>query len=264
MCKRPLSMILVLCLACSGLFGCASKYGEQTTNVVLHHDCYEPIQRLRDEEYRVAKTTAGVAVAGGLLGALVGALRGGTKGAVAGAAAGVALGGAGGYFYAVQEQSKDENARMAHYMRDLNGDISGLNIATASARMAIQCYTQKFDSGLAQYKKQTITREQFEASYIEIKSGVDEAQRILGTVIISAQENDAKYKAAISEEEKLQPTSVAVAPKPGKTQAKKQPAPGALNEVKAKQASYKASIADAEKTQKEADEFRKRMDAHMS
>ena len=266
--QRSLLAILVLCLACSGSFGCASKYGEQTTKVVLFPDCYEPIQTLRNEEHRVAKTTASAAVGGGLLGALLGGLTGGTRGAVAGAVVGAAAGGAGGYFYAVNKQSKNTNARMARYMQDLNGDISDLTIVTASARMAIQCYQQKFETRLALYKENAISREQLEASYTEIRSGVDEAQRILGRVVISAQEGDARYKAAIDEEEKRRPRNLADEPRRDEIQSYKQPQKtpksGSLGEVKAKQASYQTSIANAQKTQKEAEDFNARMLENMS
>ena len=276
--------MLVICLACIGLSGCASKYGEQTAIVKSFPDCYEPIQTLRNEENRVAKTTVGGAVAGGILGAVIGGLTGGTRGAIAGAVAGGVAGGVGGYAYAVNKQSSDENARMARYMQDLNGDISGLNIATASARMSIQCYQQKFDMRLAQYKEKTITREELQTSYVEIKSGVDEAQRILGKVILTAQESDAKYQAAIDAEEKRaapqpqpqsqpqrapaepkrykQPQQQPVSQKPAAQQSTAQS--GSLGEVKAQQASYQAGIADAQKAQREAEDFSARMAENMS
>jgi len=273
------SMILLLAV-CLGLSGCASKYGEQTAIVAMYSDCYEPIRVLRAEEHRVAQTTAGAAVAGGLIGALVGGLTGGARGAIAGGISGAAAAGTLGYFTAVQSKNKDENARMARYMQDLDGDISGLNIATASARMAIQCYEQKFEMRLAQYKEKAITREQLEVSYKEIKSGVDEAHRILGKVIVTAQESDAKYQAAINEEAKLQkpepqpvsqpapqaatrqvsrpPSKQAPQPEP------QQPQPNSFGAVKAKQVGYQTSIADAQKAQKEAEEFNLRMAENMS
>ena len=275
--QRSLVVILVLCLASLGLSGCASKYGEQTAIVQSYPDCYEPIRTLRKEEHRVARTTAGAAVGGGILGAVVGGLTGGTRGAIQGATVGALAGGAGGYFYAVNQQSKDENARMARYLQDINGDISGLNIATASARMSIQCYEQKFSMSLAQYKEKTLSREQLEASYKEIKSGVDEAQRILGRVIVSAQESDERYRAAIHEEEKKAQPQAQAQPQPRPRQAAPQrqaarqqpapapaPAPGSLDEVKARQVSHQTSIADAQKAQKEAEDFSARMAENMS
>ena len=272
--KRPLIIALLVCLAGSGLSGCASKYGEQTAVVKLHADCYDPIKALRAEEHRVAKATAGGAVAGGILGAVVGGLTGGTRGAIAGAVAGAAVGGASGYFIAVSKQNKDENARMARYLQDLEGDISSLTVATASARMAIQCYEKKFETSLAQYKEKAITREQLQESYTEIKSGLDEAQRILGTVIVSAQEGDAKYQAAITEEEKQlqQPASSRQQAQPQRRQTQyspnsPKPAPaqastsGSLDNVKAKQASYQSSIAETQKTQEDGKNASARIDA---
>lgn len=275
--QRSLIVILMVCLA--SLSGCASKYGEQTAIVNLYSDCYEPIQTLRSEEHRVAKTTAGGAVAGAILGAVVGGLTGGTRGAVAGAVIGGVAGGTTGYFYSVHQQNKSENARMARYLQDLDGDISGLTIATASARKAIQCYGQKFDMRLAQYKEKAITREQLEESYTEIKSGLDEAQRILGKVLLSAQESDAQYQAALDEEEKLrQPGAAQAEPerynrRSHQRPARQTPRPSAqeqtsqtssLGEVKAKQASYRAEIADNQKAQDELDDLKARMAENMS
>lgn len=272
--QRSLVLLLVVCL---GFSGCASKYGEQTAIVVEYSDCYEPIRTLRAEENRVAKTTAAIAVAGGILGGVLGGLRGGIKGAILGAAGGAAAAGTLGYFVAVQQKSKDENARMAHYLQDLNGDISGLDIATASARRAIQCYEEKFEMRLAQYKEKAISREQLEESYKEIKSGVDEAQRILGKVIVTAQESDGRYQAAINEEEKrpLSNTQANLTNRPkrtggkqpqngGEKQSPPEPPKGSLDEVKTTRLSYQTSIADAQKSQKEAEDFSARMAENMS
>jgi plasmid maintenance system killer protein/uncharacterized protein YceK len=257
MTMRSLVAVLVLCLASLGLSGCASKYGQQTTKVELYPDCYEPIKQLRSSENSVAGKTIGGAVGGGLLSFATCALinRGGSNCAGA-AVAGAIAGGTAGYFYAVQQKSADENARMAHYLQDLDGDISNLNIATASARMSIQCYEKKFNVSLAQYKKKEISREQLDASYKEIKSGVDESSRILGQIIDTAQKNDALYVAAINEEEKLQPSRQQ--PVKRATQTK------SLGDVKVAQASYKASIADAQKAQKSADNFSAKMAENMS
>ena len=121
---------------------------------------------------------------------------------------------------------------------------------------------------LAQYKEKAISREALEASYKEIKSGIDEAQRILGKVILTAQESDARYQAAIDEEEKRRhgSSSVAVAQERGKVQSaqKPTPKPSSLGEVKAKQASYQASVADAQKVKKEVADFDAKMAANMS
>ena len=251
----------MVCLVSLGLSGCTSKYGEQTAIVKSYSDCYAPIQKLRNEEHRVAKQTAGGAVAGALVGGLIGGLAGGGRGAAVGAVSGAAVGGAGSYYFSVRQQSKNENIRMARYMQDIKGDISGLNIATASARMSIQCYEKKFETSLARYKAKTISREQFQDSYKEIKSGVDEAHRILGVIISSAQEQDAQYKQALDEEEKLHqmPAKAARGGSPPPAPIKR----SSLNEVKRTQTSYQTSISNAQKTQKEAEDFNARMAENM-
>ncbi|MDR2604184.1 MAG: hypothetical protein LBC55_02385, partial [Desulfovibrio sp.] len=54
------------------LSGCASKYGEQTTQVNYYPDCYAPIKDLRSSEYATAKSAGAGAAVGAVLGALVG------------------------------------------------------------------------------------------------------------------------------------------------------------------------------------------------
>ena len=246
--QRSLVAILMLCLASVGLSGCASTYGKQTTKVELYPDCYEPIKTLRKEENRPVNSAVTGAAAAGFFTLATCAIinRDVSASCVGQAAVSAAAGATAGYFLGVQQKSRDENSRMAYYLQDIEGDISGLNIATASARMSIQCYQKKFDASLAQYKKKSISREQLEASYKEIKSGLDESQRILGKVIESAQESDARYMAAIQEEEKLASRSAS------------------FKQVKSKQASYKASIADAQKAQKSLDNFSARMAENMT
>ena len=263
MLQRSLAAILILCIACSGLSGCASKYGAPTTEVKHYHTCYAPIQRLRDEEHRVTRT---VAVSATLTGAVIFTLclaRGGDaiRCSIL-AAAGAAGAGTAAYFLAVQNQNKNQNARMAQYLQDLNGDISGLNIATASARMAIQCYWEQFEILVAQYRERGLTgvqlRKQVEASesYKEISSGIDEAQHILGKVIVSAEKSDKMYQEAIAQETKQQQQGQDSQPSVA------QP-PKEIDKVKAAQVNYKTSIEDAEKASRELKEFRGKMAAHM-
>ncbi|MDR2934885.1 MAG: hypothetical protein LBV70_03255 [Candidatus Adiutrix sp.] len=252
---RSLVAVLVLGLAGLGLSGCASKYGKQTTAVNLYPDCYEPIKKLRDEEKRVANTTIASAAGAGAATMAI-CLITKSDNCLPKALAVAATTGALGYFSAVQQRSQDETARMAQYMQDLDGDISNLNIATASARMSIQCYQKKFNTSLAQYKKKAISREELDASYREIKSGVNESQGILGRVIVNAQKSDELYAAAINEEEKL---------KTGRGQTgQRAPQSKSLDDVKVARTSYKASIEEARKTQKELDDFSARMAENMS
>ncbi|MDR3363302.1 MAG: hypothetical protein LBO64_10775 [Desulfovibrio sp.] len=200
MIKKP--VLLLCCLALiGGSTGCASKYGAQTTKVERYPQCYAPIKQLRDDETRVAKTTVGSAVGGALLGALIGGLSTGkVEGAVTGAAVGGIAGGAMGYAAAKQKEIKDQNARMASYLKDLDGDIADLDAVKASAGICIQCYDKEFKALLASYKNGQITKIELDASYQEIKSGIEEARRILGAKLQEADKKDEQYQAAINSE----------------------------------------------------------------
>ncbi|MDO5538099.1 MAG: glycine zipper domain-containing protein, partial [Desulfovibrionaceae bacterium] len=103
--------------------GCVSQYGEQQTKVNHYPQCYEPIQKLRDDENSVAKSTAAGAAIGALTGAVVGGLAtGSAKGAVAGAVAGGAAGAIGGNIYGKKQAEKRDAEYMARYASMLDED----------------------------------------------------------------------------------------------------------------------------------------------
>ncbi len=273
MSMRPMTSLLLLCLLVVNGAGCASKYGAQMTEPTLYPTCYEPIRKLRSEENSSAKSTAAGAAIGAIGGALIGYAAGGGKGAAIGAASGAVAGGAAGYYYGEQQKIADENARMASYLRDLEGDISGLNATTASARMAIQCYQMKFNTALTQYKQGIITKPQLTAAYTEIKNGLTEAQNILGTVITEARDRDSQYQAAINEEYRVQGKPVPVAyptdsrSKPTKkpsSKPKPAPASGSIDAVHDKAVAFHSGISDAQQTQKDANDFVTKMAENMS
>ncbi|MDR0816349.1 MAG: hypothetical protein LBN28_03010 [Desulfovibrio sp.] len=201
MAKKSFLCLLMMTFPLTGLVGCASKYGTQTTKVERYPQCYAPIQQLRDDENRVAKDTAAGAAGGALLGALIGGLATGkVEGAVAGGMAGGLAGGSLAYATSKQNQIKDQNARMASYMKDLDGDIAGLDAATASARASTQCYDKEFKMLVARYKSGNITRIELDKGYQEIKNGLSEADRILGVTLQKAYDREAQYDAALSDE----------------------------------------------------------------
>lgn len=222
------AMLMLMCLSLT-LFtsGCASKYGSQTTKVERYPQCYAPIQQMREEENIVARNTAGGAAIGAIGGALFGLLLSGGKaeGAIAGAAVGGISGAAIGYSQGKRKKFAKENERMASYMRDLQGDIRGIDASTAGARVAIQCYEKEFNTLLANYKHGTMTKMEVQTAYTEIKNGLEESERILGGIISSARDRDKEYQAALEEESKLkgQPVPQAqyvtepVAPRPKTT-----------------------------------------------
>lgn len=250
--KKTTVLLILAAFVLSCLGGCASKYGQQTTTVNSYPQCYAPIRQLREEENRAAKSAAGGAVAGALLGALVGGLASGkAEGAVIGGAVGGVAGGAIGYSHGKQSQIRDQNARMASYLRDLDGDISGLDAVTASARFSIQCYDKEFKRLVAGYKAGRITRMDLDRSYGEIRSGIGEAERILGTTLRNAHERDAEYQAAISSEAQRANSATASQNRTGSTG---RASTTSLQAMQTKKNTYRAKIDDIEATKNAAAE----------
>ncbi len=221
--RHPLVCLLVGLLFLSG---CASsRYGEQITTVHYYPRCYAPINDLRQADQDFNKNVAGGAIGGALVGALVGYLATGrAEGAAIGAGAGAVVGTGVGYAKAKQERIADDNRRMASYLVDIDGDISGIDRATAAARVARDCYDQEFRQAVADYKAQRISREELTRRYQEIKDGCTEAGNILGTVIASTGEKEQQYQQAIAQEAQQanKPVPVVAAAKPASAA---QPAP---------------------------------------
>ena len=184
------------------LSGCATgKYGEQITTVSYYPRCYAPIQDLRDADSSENKTV----IAGGVLGALAGAIvgyaaTGRAEGAVIGAGVGGVAGTGLGYAKAKQDRIADDNRRMASYLVDIDGDISGMDRATAAARVSRDCYEKEFHQAVALFKNKTISREELNRRYQEIKDGTTEAERVLGTMVASTGEREQQYQEAIADE----------------------------------------------------------------
>lgn len=202
---RKLWVYILVCMLClPTLPGCASKYGEQTTSVNYYPACYRPIQDLRENEYNVAKTTAGGAMLGALGGALLGLLASGGKwqGAVVGGAAGGVAGTVAGNVYATKQQEADDNRRLASYLQDIDGDISHLDVVGAAARNSLQCYDRQFAVLLRDIKARTISRESAQARYAEISSGREEAIALMGDAVTHARSLDQQYEEALIVEQR--------------------------------------------------------------
>ena len=218
MLKKTFLFLLIGVFPLAGVTGCAGKYGEQTTRVERYPQCYAPIRQLREEENSVAKGTAGGAAAGAVLGAILGGLATGkVEGVIAGGVIGGATGGAIGYSQSKQRQIRDQNARMAAYLRDLDGDIAGIDTVNASARHSLQCYDKEFKLLLADYKNGRISKIELDKSYQEIKSGMGEAGHMLGMAVERNQERDAQYETALADETKIVNTPAPQQSKPRNT-----------------------------------------------
>ncbi len=183
--------------------GCStsSKYGPQTTKVAYYPDCYQPISDLRKSEGAVAKSTATGAVAGALIGAVGGyLLTGKAEGALIGAAAGGAVGGAAGYAKGSSDQDREDSARLAEYVSQIDGDISNLDRATAAAKLAQQCYDRQFTVAVSEFKAGRMNKDQFRDRYTEVSSGMNEAVRILGQAGNESAQVASQYRQALDQE----------------------------------------------------------------
>lgn len=193
--------ICVVLMSVFTLTGCASKYGQQVTQVEYFPQCYSSIAELRASEDAYARTVATGSVVGALLGALGGYLATGkTEGALVGAAVGGVAGTAVGYSKAESDEASEGNRRMATYLQELDGDISGLDYVTASARLAIQCYDKQFKSSIASFKARKISKIELDKRYVEIRNGTQEASAILGVAIDSTLKKEEQYQKIIVEE----------------------------------------------------------------
>ena len=188
--KKSLMFLLIAMMLVSLSTGCASKYAPQQTKVNYYPACYDPIQKLRNSEHDVAKGTAAGAGIGAVAGAGLGFLLSGGKaeGAIAGGIAGLAAGGIIGNQIAKTRQIEDENKRMDAYLSDIEGNISNLNIQTASAKAALQCYDQQFKILLTSVKSKKVSREEAQRMFDEIQSGTKEATALLGQLEADAME----------------------------------------------------------------------------
>lgn len=193
-----------ICLGmCAALLGCATgRYGDQITRVNYYPACYAPLHELRQADKSFNRTIAVSSSLGAIAGAVIGLLAsdGKPQGALVGAAAGGALGAGVGYAKAKQDRIADDNQRMASYLRDIQGDISGLDRASAAARAARDCYNREFASALAAYKAGVMSRAELQSRYEEIRDGCTEASAILGTILDSAADREREYREAIAQE----------------------------------------------------------------
>jgi uncharacterized protein YceK len=215
--RRVTSCLVFFLLMGILLSGCASQYGQQITSIKYYPECYQPIQDLRSAEKQFATTVAGSVVAGALIGAIIGGVAtGDVRGAAAGAVVGGAAGGLAGYALAKQRQIKDDNQRLASYLQDIDGDITGLDRVTAAAQVARKCYDTQFAQAIAAFKEGRMSRAELTERVTEINNGSTEASRILGTVIAGASDKEKQYQDALVSESQMAKRPV---PEPVVTQA---------------------------------------------
>lgn len=248
----------LLLSACSG-----SRYPARQTDVAYYPQCYQPIDRLRQDEQLTTNSTVGGAVGGALLGAIIGGLSTGkVEGALVGAAAGGAAGAVGGNIYGKRQTAARDADYLQQYARSLGEDAASMNRATAAARVSMRCYDQQFRLAANQYRAGTISRSEFEARYREIRSGLQETSAILGSTATTMQERDREYQATLQrqEEQRAQASAPAPAPraatqKPKKprTQKAATPAPRTTPEVQRKSDEFKAAQRELDSARQDVD-----------
>lgn len=244
--------------ACSG-----SSYPARQTEVNYYPQCYQPIDRLRQDENLTTNTTVGGAVGGALLGALIGGLTSGkVEGALVGAAAGGAAGAVGGNIYGKRQTQARDADYLQQYARSLGEDAASMNRATAAAKVSMRCYDQQFRLATNQYRAGSISRSEFEARYQEIRSGLQETSAILGSTATTMQERDREYQATLQRQEEQRAQASAPAPAPRATTPKSQkprtqkaeaPAPRTTPEVQRKNDEFKAAQRDLDSTRQDVD-----------
>lgn len=179
--------------------GCTSKYGSQITDVNHYPNCYSPIAELRADEKNVQTGTGAGAAIGAFMGALVGyAATGKASGAVAGAATGAVVGGLAGYGIAKHKTESDAKVRLANYAEAVGQDVNQMDVATASANKARQCYEAAFETARTDFKDKRISAAEFQARYKEIRSGLLETANILDNISLNMTEKDKEYREALA------------------------------------------------------------------
>lgn len=164
------------------LGGCAQK-NVRENHAVYYPDCSEPLEYIA-QRGGMGKAVGKGAIQGGLIGLLSAAVYGAITGRgdparIAGSVgAGAAVGGAMGAMN--YNSSKEDTQRLAQYLEQIDGDISGINDVTqAGATVSMQCYAKKFDKLLERMKQGQIAEEGANARFAEIIRGREEAAALL-------------------------------------------------------------------------------------
>lgn len=160
--------------------GCAKK--SEPTVVDYYPTCHEPLAYLHQRNgtgHAIASGAVQGAVISGIAAAIIGAISGGIRpvGMLTTIGVGATLGGATGAM--ASPQDKEDNAHLASYLEQIDGDIDGLDIVGAAATLSMQCYNREFKQLLEGMKEHNITEEAAQARFKEIIAGREEAAQLL-------------------------------------------------------------------------------------
>jgi hypothetical protein len=102
--------------------------------------------------------------------------------------------------FAQAQEERDNARRLSLYSAQLQETSSSMDATTAAASLARQCYEQQFEAAVQDYQAGHIDKELFRSRYTEVAAGMEEASRVLGTTIASADEISVMYASALNEE----------------------------------------------------------------
>lgn len=195
-------MILIL-ITCA----CAGKNASAPASVRYYPNCHQPLEEIKDDGTGRAMArgaTRGAltgATAGLISGALVGLITGRPANVLTGVAVGAATGAVtGGIYGGGTSSQRDENRLMAKYLEEIEGDdIEGLNLQTAAATVAVQCYDKRFNELLQKIHSGDISQKGAQARFAEIEAGRREALAILGPGREKNMNQAQEFQKAVSE-----------------------------------------------------------------
>ena len=180
---RAITLFMICLLALP--LGCSKKAPDGPVKAQYYPDCHEPLAYLRDRHAGTAKRVATGAATGGVISgvasviasAIIGRVSG--VGVLAGVAAGAAVGGIASGVGTADELNKEDNRRMSKYLEEIDGDIDGLDLKTASAIVSRQCYNRAFATLKTDVRDGRISVAAARARFTEIVAGEDEAAQLL-------------------------------------------------------------------------------------
>lgn len=177
----------VCCLLLIAVLGSVAACGRKSESVQVQYYpvCYEPLAYLHQRSGGTGSAIAGGALQAGVLSgmatAIIGAIAGGVNGTsmAVGIGVGSAIGGTMGAMGKTSAQQREDNKHLAAYLEQIDGDIDGLDIVSAAAKVSQQCYNREFRQLLMAMKDRTVTEQAALSRFNEIKAGENETAQLL-------------------------------------------------------------------------------------
>lgn len=195
------ALCLILCCMVLQLTACAPKQKIPDIKAEYYPQCVQPFKELAEAQRALVSRTIASAALGVAGGALIGALATGNwKGALAGGIAGGVVAGAAGYSTGKQKQIADVQQRLRSYRTDMRMDIRNMSRVELYSMLSLQCYIREFRGLLMQYKKNQVSRKEFQKRYKEIKTGMTQISGLLDEAYTQAVKRDEEFRQALASE----------------------------------------------------------------